>query len=251
VVRLGVIVMLLAACGRENFELDAAIDAPTVAAADHDGDGIPNTVDRCPTEFDPMQLDMDADGVGDNCDPRPTMAGDRLAGIGLFSESFGVWIPDAIANWSLAGGSASTTAEPDATAARLSFTATGADPTLRLAFIPVDYGPLGVGNFLNVRLGSNTTGNWMCELKGPEVTLNRLSLHSNGSSIQTQDAGPYSAGQRLNVTMSATTAGAGCGVAGVSAGVVGDYAQTTTSMITIEVLGQRASFVHAAVYVVQ
>ena len=250
-VRLGVIVWLLAACGRENFELDAAVDAPTIPPADHDGDGIPNAVDVCPTEFDPMQVDTDSDDVGDACDPRPTMSGDRLAGVGLFSESFGVWIPDTITNWSLGGGKVSTTSPADATAARLSFTAAGADPTVRLSFVPDDYGTSAQNHAINILLASTTTGNWRCELRGAVDVFNQLSVYSNSTSLQQNPAGPYAAGQRLRLTINATAAGTFCGVAGISAVAVGDYTQTTMSTITFEVLGLRASLVDAAVYTVQ
>jgi hypothetical protein len=36
---------------------------------DVDGDGVPNSIDRCPTVADPSQLDTDGDGIGDACDP--------------------------------------------------------------------------------------------------------------------------------------------------------------------------------------
>ena len=35
---------------------------------DRDGDGVLNNDDRCPDDFDPLQLDMDRDQVGDACD---------------------------------------------------------------------------------------------------------------------------------------------------------------------------------------
>ncbi len=50
----------------------------TPSAADSDGDGIPDTMDNCPTVFNPIrpmdggkQADSDGDGVGDECDPCP------------------------------------------------------------------------------------------------------------------------------------------------------------------------------------
>jgi hypothetical protein len=48
------------------------------SAADTDGDGIPDAMDKCPTVFDPIrpvdngvQQDTDGDGMGDACDPCP------------------------------------------------------------------------------------------------------------------------------------------------------------------------------------
>ncbi len=41
---------------------------PLDPAADEDGDGVPNGVDRCPLTSDAGQADVDADGVGDACD---------------------------------------------------------------------------------------------------------------------------------------------------------------------------------------
>ena len=45
------------------------LGTPTLAALpDHDGDGIPDELDNCPSGYDPTQADSDADGVGDHCD---------------------------------------------------------------------------------------------------------------------------------------------------------------------------------------
>lgn len=40
---------------------------------DTDGDGIPDSIDNCPTVWNPDQLDTDGDGVGDACDNCPTV----------------------------------------------------------------------------------------------------------------------------------------------------------------------------------
>jgi DMSO/TMAO reductase YedYZ molybdopterin-dependent catalytic subunit len=36
---------------------------------DTDGDGIADSIDNCPTQYNPDQRDSDADGIGDLCDP--------------------------------------------------------------------------------------------------------------------------------------------------------------------------------------
>lgn len=65
-----------AACGRVAFDpqVDANnADADVLATHDEDGDGIVDALDVCPHVFDPGQVDSDDDGVGDACDPQPTL----------------------------------------------------------------------------------------------------------------------------------------------------------------------------------
>ena len=57
-------------------------------AGDMDGDGVPDATDNCPTVFNPIrpmdhgvQADVDADGIGDACDPTPV--GDDIDGDGV------------------------------------------------------------------------------------------------------------------------------------------------------------------------
>lgn len=38
---------------------------------DEDVDGIPDSEDNCPMQYNPLQSDLDLDGVGDHCDPVP------------------------------------------------------------------------------------------------------------------------------------------------------------------------------------
>jgi hypothetical protein len=247
-----VLSLVLAGCGRENFEIDAAVDAaPDVPGADHDGDGIANTVDICPAVFDPMQRDADNDGIGDNCDPRPALAGDQVAGIGLFSEDFGIWVPDTIANWSLADGKLRTTAAADATAARLTFVVAGNDPRIRIALIVDDYGTGGSENQVNVRIGSNTSGNWLCQTRDQGGRFSEVALFSNSTPIMAQPLGPLAPGQLLQFEMEVLPTASGCATAGISAGVGGPFARTTRSTITIEALSTSISLLHAVVYTIQ
>jgi hypothetical protein len=93
-------------------------DGP-IAAADRDGDGVPDTMDNCgdaanpdqgnedgdrfgdvcdpcPIEANNTPSDPDGDGVADGCDPRPGMAGDKIV---LF-EGFHHGVPF---NWRVIG----------------------------------------------------------------------------------------------------------------------------------------------------
>ncbi len=45
-------------------------------AQDIDGDGIADSVDNCPTDFNPDQEDSDEDGVGDSCESCCRYVGD-------------------------------------------------------------------------------------------------------------------------------------------------------------------------------
>jgi hypothetical protein len=65
--------------GLGGFDLDAVAgihSIETAGSADRDADGIPDPADDCPDVFDPVQSDLDGDGIGDACsdDPPPADA---------------------------------------------------------------------------------------------------------------------------------------------------------------------------------
>ena len=46
-----------------------------VRSVDFDGDGIPDSNDNCPQNYNPGQTDIDIDGIGDICDSCPFSSG--------------------------------------------------------------------------------------------------------------------------------------------------------------------------------
>jgi hypothetical protein len=89
-VRLALALVVLAGCDRllgvdplqvpgDGQRGDSAGDA--VTPHDEDGDGIDDSIDLCPADFDQTmpQPDRDRDGVGDACDPHPDLPIDHLA----------------------------------------------------------------------------------------------------------------------------------------------------------------------------
>jgi hypothetical protein len=66
-------------------DLARAPDLLPCAGPDEDGDGVPDACDNCPIDPNPTQADdreaqvgQPPDGVGDACDPRPTLGGDAI-----------------------------------------------------------------------------------------------------------------------------------------------------------------------------
>jgi hypothetical protein len=113
--RAAVALVLLAACGRFEFDVardgggsaegsDGGDDSAMCASAtmhDEDGDGVLDECDVCPQDADPAQADGDGDGVGDVCDPNPLMPGDTIAFFDPFITHNPLWEPggSALPQW--------------------------------------------------------------------------------------------------------------------------------------------------------
>ena len=55
------------------YTVSARLDRPVCTGPDHDGDGIPDMCDNCPSVANPDQQDTDGDLVGDACDNCPAV----------------------------------------------------------------------------------------------------------------------------------------------------------------------------------
>lgn len=61
--------ILTATPGAKNGNQSSGlIDIGSAPSLDSDGDGFPDDTDNCPDAFNPIQTDLDNDGVGDDCD---------------------------------------------------------------------------------------------------------------------------------------------------------------------------------------
>lgn len=175
--------LLLTGCGREAFEV----------GPDHDGDGIADLGDNCPTKYDQGAEDDDGDGVGDACDPNPGTPGDSLASLTFFDDTITNWVPDTIDNWNVG----TTTGAADATEARLDLTIDAPAPTIDVTFVVLDYGP-AVGDVENALYVTFAIGaeNRSCRM-----------INGNPSTQELNYMGPGSGGgvSFLNLTLGAIT----------------------------------------------
>lgn len=56
-----------------------------VTDTDRDGDGVFDSEDNCPDDYNPDQEDLDEDGLGDICDPEPAVPIPEFTTIGIIA----------------------------------------------------------------------------------------------------------------------------------------------------------------------
>jgi hypothetical protein len=108
-------VIVLAACGSSS-ELPPGPGMRACNTHDEDGDGVPDSCDNCPMFYNPDQADISesstslqfADGVGDACDLRPGLAGDKIVDFFPFAspDEANLWVGS---GWTIANDRAIAT----------------------------------------------------------------------------------------------------------------------------------------------
>lgn len=59
----------------------------SAGTVDNDGNGIIDSMDNCPTTYNPAQIDLDADGIGDACDDNVDLLQQSITSGGLSSAT--------------------------------------------------------------------------------------------------------------------------------------------------------------------
>jgi hypothetical protein len=143
-------VLALTACNQvfdlESTELrENATCEEAASELDEDSDGTLNRFDVCPGTYDPPQQDDDGDGVGNACDPDPTVA-NIYVDTAYFDTNLGCWTPNDVAHWPLANSSANAPSSQER-ATLTAFTAAGeisVELRVRIREAPLVNGLLGV-----------------------------------------------------------------------------------------------------------
>jgi hypothetical protein len=244
--RIWLLVIALAACGRDRFEDASNVDG---IAHDEDLDGVNDPADNCPALFNELQEDRDDDGVGDVCDPRPDIAGDKLVSAGFFTDQFGDWVPNAADVWAFVDGSIEpSNPDADAVATTLSLTSALAQPTVSIVFTPIEYGSSVDNHFVEVTI-SYVDKSVYCRIGAGGGNLFAqliLIFGGNGPAFGLSTGIANGMPTPMQFTLDATQATCRVGPGNIANSNV--TAGTGMAVITIDVRGARVGITNALVY---